>query len=72
MAKYRVTRQGNIEDRQSNVLYFAEDVAFLSKAAKRRLAELHTQHPSLKWEGSKAEGRKGAQDYLIDEGLLVA
>lgn len=72
MMRFKVTKRGNIEDSKSNVLYFAEDISFLGKEAKKRLAELHSQIPSLQWEGSKAEGRKGAQDYLIKEGLLEA
>lgn len=70
--KYKLTNDGGIQDEHDAILYASEDIDFLSAKAKRRLAALHTKKPSLQWEGSTTEGRKGSQDYLIEEGLLTA
>jgi hypothetical protein len=70
MPTYTVTKNGSIAGEHDGVLYFPDDIAFLSRKARKRLAELHSMHPYLEWEGSIKEARMGAQDILIAEGLL--
>jgi hypothetical protein len=55
-------RQGAIVDGFGAVLYFAEEIADLSDAAKVRLAEIHTQDETADWEK--------ANQILECEGLL--
>ena len=63
-----VTPAGSIVDQHGGVLYDADSISDLSDAAKQRLAELHMLDPDLEWEG--CDGRLGAGDYLLREGLL--
>jgi hypothetical protein len=65
---YQVSAGGSIVDRHGAVLYEADSIRDLSPAAKQRLAELHTAHPELEWEG--CGDQIGASDILRQEGLL--
>lgn len=71
MDYYQVDMEsGAIIDQRGYVLYDAASIKNLSLPAKVRLAQLHSIHPDLAWEGSIAEGRQGAWDILLAEGLM--
>lgn len=68
---YRIhTQTGSIVDERGGILYEPDSIKDLSLVAKIRLAQLHSIYPDLQWEGSIAEQRKGAWDFLIEEGLM--
>lgn len=68
--KYVVKNGSIVGQTSGDLLYERHSIEGLSSAAKKRLAELHSQDDSLEWEGDSATGRKGAWDILIEEGLM--
>lgn len=67
--KYKV-EQGSIVDSAGQLLYESYAITNLSRAARKRLAELHTLMPDLCWEGDLETRTWGAEDYLIHEKLI--
>lgn len=60
--RLHVNRDGSIVDALGGVLYDAQDISDLSRAARKRLAEIHTEDPDADWDK--------AEQILEREGLL--
>lgn len=58
---FHVTRNGSIVDQEGALLYDAEDLKGISRQARRRLAQIHTNDPTADWESARetleAEGQ---------------
>ena len=59
---YHVDKDGDIVDEFGGLVYDGDDLEPMSREAKERLADLHTQNPEWDWMKASA--------VLVEEGLI--